>query len=45
VLLQAIVVTVVFGLLLRPARRAEVFQLWLGGAVFMAGLFMLRAAH
>jgi len=29
----------------RPARRAEVLQLWSGAAVFTAGLFMLRAVH
>ena len=45
VLLQASVLAVVFALLLRPARRAELFQLWLGGAVFTTGLFVLRAAH
>lgn len=45
VLFQAIVVGVAFALLLRPARRAELMQLWLGGLVFTAGLFMLRAAH
>ena len=45
VLAQAVVLAVVFALLLRPARRAAVFQLWLGGLVFMTGLFMLRAAH
>lgn len=42
---QAVLVTAVFGFLLRPARRAGLTQLWLGGAVFTAGLFMLRAAH
>jgi hypothetical protein len=45
VLFQAIVVGVVFALLLRPARRVGLMQLWLGGLVFTAGLFMLRAAH
>ena len=45
VLLQAVVVGVVFALLLRPARRVGLTQLWLGGLVFTAGLFMLRAAH
>ncbi len=45
VLAQAIVVGVVFALLLRPARRAELVQLWLGALVFTAGLFVLRAAH
>jgi hypothetical protein len=42
---QAVAVTVIFGLLLRPARRSGLTQLWLGSAVFTAGLFMLRAAH
>lgn len=45
VLFQAALLTVVFALLLRPARHADLFQLWLGGAVFTTGLFMLRAAH
>lgn len=45
VLFQATVLSVIFALLLRPARRAELFQLWLGGAVFTTGLFMLRAVH
>jgi hypothetical protein len=45
VLFQAIVVGVAFALLLRPARRVGLMQLWLGGLVFTAGLFMLRAAH
>lgn len=45
VLFQAIVAGIVFVLLLRPARRLELVQLWLGGLVFVAGLFMLRAAH
>ncbi|MDP9427985.1 MAG: hypothetical protein M3Q47_03510 [Actinomycetota bacterium] len=45
VLFQAIVVGVVFALLLQPARRLELVQLWLGALVFIAGLFVLRAAH
>ncbi len=45
VLFQAIVVGVGFALLLRPARRVELVQLWLGALVFTAGLFVLRAAH
>lgn len=45
VLVQAIVVSVVFALLVRPARSAALMQLWTGGAVFTAGLFVLRAAH
>lgn len=45
VLGQAIVMSIVFGLLIRPARRVELMQLWVGGAVFTGGLFVLRAAH
>jgi hypothetical protein len=45
VAVQAVIVTVIFGLLFRPARRAGLTQFWLGSAVFTAGLFMLRAAH
>ncbi len=45
VLGQAIVMSIVFGMLLRPVRRVQLMQLWVGGAVFTAGLFMLRAAH
>lgn len=45
VLVQAVLVAMVFGVLLRPARRAGLIQLWLGGAVFVVGLFMLRGAH
>ena len=45
VLVQAVMVAAVFALLLRPARRAALLQLWLGSAVFVAGLFMIRAAH
>lgn len=45
VLGQAVVVSILFALLILPARRARLMQLWVGGAVFTAGLFMLRAAH
>lgn len=45
VLFQAVVVSVFFALLVRPARRAGLLPLWTGGAVFTAGLFMMRAAH
>lgn len=45
VLAQAVAVAVVFALLLRPARRAQLTQLWIGSATFTAGLFMLRAMH
>jgi hypothetical protein len=45
VLAQAAVVTVLFGLLILPARRAALLQLWAGAAMFTAGLFMLRALH
>ena len=45
VLAQAAVVCVVFALLLRPAVRARLLQLWLGSLTFTAGLFMLRALH
>ena len=45
VLAQAVAVALVFALLLRPAHRAALLQLWAGGAVFTAGLFMLRALH
>lgn len=45
VLVQAVVVVAVFALLLRPARRAQLMQLWLGGAAFTLGLFVLRASH
>lgn len=45
VLAQAAAVAVLFALAWRPARRAEVLQLWSGAAVFTAGLFMLRAVH
>ncbi len=45
VLGQAIVVSLLFALLIRPARRARLLQLWVGAAVFTAGLFVLRGAH
>jgi len=45
VLGQAIVMSIVFGLLIRPARRAALMQLWVGSALFTAGLFVLRASH
>lgn len=45
VLAQAAAVAVLFALVWRPARRAELLQLWSGAAVFTAGLFMLRAVH
>ena len=45
VAVQAIVLTVVFGLLFLPARRLGVVQLWAGTAVFTVGLFVLRGAH
>ena len=45
VAVQAVVLTVVFALLFRPARRLGVVQLWAGILVFTAGLFVLRGAH
>lgn len=45
VLAQAVVVAVLFALLAWPARKAQLLQLWLGGLMFTAGLFMLRAVH
>ncbi len=42
---QAVILTIVFALLFRPARRLGVVQLWAGIAVFTAGLFVLRGAH
>lgn len=45
VAVQAVVLTVVFGLLLLPARRLGIVQLWAGIVVFTAGLFVLRGAH
>ncbi len=35
----------VFGVLVVPARRLGVLQLWVGVLTFTAGLFVLRAAH
>ena len=45
VAVQAAVVSVVLLLLVRPARRVGLLQLWAGVTVFTAGLFVLRAAH
>ena len=45
VLVQAGVVSLLFALLIRPARRARLMQLWAGGAAFTARLFVLRASH
>lgn len=45
VLVQAVVVVLVLALLYLPARRAALLQLWVGGTVFTAGLFVLRASH
>lgn len=45
VLAQAVVVLLVLLGLWWPARRAQLLPLWLGGAVFLAGLFALRASH
>lgn len=45
VLGQVVVVSILFALLIRPARRARLMQLWAGGAAFTGGLFMLRAVH
>jgi hypothetical protein len=45
VAVQAVVLSAVFALLLRPARRVGLLQLWAGVAVFTAGLFVLRGAH
>ncbi len=42
---QALVLTVVFGLLYRRARRSGLLQLWAGAVVFTAGVFVLRGAH
>ena len=42
---QGAVLCVVFALLYRPARRLGVLQLWVGLAVFVGGLFVLRGAH
>lgn len=45
VLVQALVVLAAFALLFRPARRAGLLQLLVGGLVFVVGLFALRASH
>ena len=45
VLVQALVVLATFTLLYRPARRAGLLQLWVGGFAFVAGVFVLRASH
>jgi len=45
VAVQAVVMTGVFAVLYRPARRVGVVQLWAGMALFIAGLFVLRGAH
>ncbi len=42
---QAAVVLVGFALLLRPARRSGLLQLWAGALILLVGLFVLRAAH
>ena len=45
VLAQAVGAVALFAVLLLPARRAQLLPLWLGSAVFLAGLFALRASH
>ncbi len=45
VAVQALALTVVFGVLFRLARRSGLLQLWAGAVVFTAGLFVLRGAH
>lgn len=45
VAVQAVVLSTLFAALYRPARRVGVVQLWVGVAVFTAGLFILRGAH
>ena len=45
VAVQAVVVAAVLLLLLRPARRAGLLQLWVGVLALTAGLFVLRGAH
>jgi len=42
---QAVVLAVVLLLLLRPARRAGLLQLWVGVLTLTAGLFVLRGGH
>ena len=45
VALQAVVLAVVVGLLLVPARRHGILQLWTGVVVLTTGLFVLRGVH
>ncbi len=45
VLVQALVISAAFCLLCRRMRRLGLLQLWVGAYVFVAGLFVLRAAH
>lgn len=45
VAVQAIVLSLVFAVLFRSARRNALLQLWAGLLVFTAGLFVLRGAH
>ena len=45
VAVQAVVLAVVFLLLLRPARRSGLLQLWAGVLALTAGLFVLRGSH
>jgi hypothetical protein len=45
VLVQAAAVVVAFALVLRPAAQRGLLTLWLGVAVFVAGLFVLRGSH
>lgn len=45
VAVQAGIAAAVFALLLRPARRLGVLQLWAGSLVCTAGLFVLRGSH
>ena len=45
VAVQAVGLSLVFTLLLLPARRLGIVQLWAGVAVFTAGLFVLRGVH
>lgn len=45
VLAQAVVLAVIFGLLVRPARRVGLLPLWSGSLTLVAGLFVLRGAH
>jgi hypothetical protein len=45
VAVQAVIAVVVFAVLLLPAHRAGVLQLWVGCLTFTAGLFVLRGVH